>query len=58
LPLLAKPAFVRLARPKTGRVCGRKCSGNLDDPSPLASQVNKLKERFALKRVVPIGDRG
>jgi len=35
-----------------------KCSGNLDDPSPLASQVNKLKERFALKRVVPIGDRG
>ena len=28
------------------------------DPSTLASQVNKLKERFALERVVLIGDRG
>jgi hypothetical protein len=32
--------------------------GNIGDPSTLASQVNKLKERFALERVVLIGDRG
>jgi hypothetical protein len=33
-------------------------AGNIGDPSTLASQVNKLKERFALERVVLIGDRG
>ena len=33
-------------------------AGNTGDPSTLASQVNKLKERFALERVVLIGDRG
>jgi hypothetical protein len=32
--------------------------GNIGDPSTLASQVNKLKGRFALERVVLIGDRG
>jgi hypothetical protein len=32
--------------------------GNIGDPSTLASQVNKLKERLALERVVLIGDRG
>jgi hypothetical protein len=32
--------------------------GNVGDPSTLASQINKLKERFALERVVLIGDRG
>jgi len=32
--------------------------GNVGDPSTLASQVAKLKERFGLKRVVLIGDRG
>ena len=32
--------------------------GNVGDPSTLASQVNKLKERFALERVVLVGDRG
>jgi len=34
------------------------CAGNTGDPSTLASQVNKLKERFVLERVVLIGDRG
>ena len=29
--------------------------GNVGDLSALASQVNKLKERFVLKRVTPIG---
>ena len=33
-------------------------AGNAGDPSTLATQVNKLKERFALERVVLIGDRG
>jgi transposase len=32
--------------------------GNIGDPATLACQVNKLKERFALERVVLIGDRG
>jgi hypothetical protein len=32
--------------------------GNIGDPSTLASQINKLKERLALERVVLIGDRG
>ena len=32
--------------------------GNIGDPSTLASQVAKLKERFKLKRLVLIGDRG
>src|SRR5215469_12587694 len=32
--------------------------GNVGDPSTLASQVSKLKERFALERVVLVGDRG
>jgi hypothetical protein len=32
--------------------------GNVGDPSTLASQVAKLKARFALERVVLIGDRG
>jgi hypothetical protein len=32
--------------------------GNVGDPSTLARQINKLKERFSLERVVLIGDRG
>jgi transposase len=32
--------------------------GNVGDPSTLASQINKLKQRFRLDRVVLIGDRG
>src|SRR6516164_5017505 len=32
--------------------------GNIGDPSTLASQVAKLKERFKLERLVLIGDRG
>jgi hypothetical protein len=32
--------------------------GNVADPAPLANQVKKLKERFALERVVLVGDRG
>src|SRR5260370_19846842 len=32
--------------------------GNVGDPSTLASQISKLKQRFALERVVLIGDRG
>ena len=32
--------------------------GNVGDPSTLASQINKLKGRFALERVVLVGDRG
>src|ERR687891_453431 len=32
--------------------------GNVGDPSTLASQINKLKQRFGIERVVLIGDRG
>jgi hypothetical protein len=32
--------------------------GNTADPKTLASQVHKLKERFGLKRLVMVGDRG
>src|SRR5262245_15791090 len=32
--------------------------GNVGDPSTLASQIGKLKGRFALERVVLVGDRG
>ncbi len=32
--------------------------GNVGDPSTLQTQVGKLKTRFALERVVPVGDRG
>ena len=32
--------------------------GNTSDPSTLATQVEKLKERFGLTRVVLAGDRG
>jgi len=32
--------------------------GNVGDPSTLASQVSKIKGRFALERVVLVGDRG
>jgi hypothetical protein len=32
--------------------------GNIGDPSTLASQVAKLKERFKLERLALIGDRG
>jgi hypothetical protein len=32
--------------------------GNVADPATLANQVKKLKEKFALERVVLVGDRG
>lgn len=32
--------------------------GNTGDPSTLGDQITKLKERFGLKRVVMVGDRG
>jgi len=32
--------------------------GNVGDPSTLADQISKLKQRFRLERVVLIGDRG
>jgi hypothetical protein len=33
-------------------------AGDTSDPKTLAAQIDKLKERFALKRVVLVGDRG
>jgi transposase len=32
--------------------------GNVGDPSTLASQIDKLKQRFRLKQIVLVGDRG
>jgi hypothetical protein len=33
-------------------------AGDMADPNTLASQIGKLKQRFGLKRVVLVGDRG
>ena len=33
-------------------------AGNTGDPSTVSNQITKLKERFGLKRVVMVGDRG
>jgi hypothetical protein len=33
-------------------------AGNIADPATVASQIAKLKDRFKLKRVVMVGDRG
>jgi transposase len=33
-------------------------AGNTGDPTPVVDQVNKLRERFGLSRVVLVGDRG
>ena len=33
-------------------------SGNTADPTTLTAQVNKLRQRFGIKRVVLVGDRG
>ncbi len=33
-------------------------AGNTSDPQTVISQVNKLKERFGLNRIVMVGDRG
>jgi hypothetical protein len=35
-----------------------KVAGNTADPMTLAAQVDKLKQRFGLSRVVLVGDRG
>jgi transposase len=32
--------------------------GNTADPVTLAAQIDKLKQRFKLQRVVMVGDRG
>ena len=32
--------------------------GNTADPMTLSSQIDKLKQRFKLQRVVMVGDRG
>jgi len=32
--------------------------GNVGDPSTLASQIDKLKQRFRLEQIVLVGDRG
>src|SRR5256714_1366259 len=34
------------------------CGGNTADPLTLSSQIEKLKQRFRLQRVVMVGDRG
>ena len=33
-------------------------AGNTADPSTLSSEIAKLRERFALNRIVLVGDRG
>ena len=33
-------------------------AGNTGDPATVASQIDKVKDRFAITRVVLVGDRG
>src|SRR5271169_1048246 len=46
------------ARAKCLPVAVEVFDGNTADPATLAIQITKLKQRFALKRVVLVGDRG
>ncbi len=39
-------------------VAGEVFDGNTGDPATVASQIQKVRERFKLKRVVVVGDRG
>jgi transposase len=50
--------FGLLCTPQGCPVAVEVFEGNVGDPSTLASQVRKLKQRFDLERVVLIGDRG
>jgi hypothetical protein len=49
-----RPAHLQRRRPVAIEVF----EGNTGDPKTVASQVSKLKDRFALTRVVLVGDRG
>jgi len=65
-PIIRRPVSNR--RPEKRRQAppnGKGCpiaievfEGNTGDPSTLGNQIAKLKERFGLKRVVMVGDRG
>ena len=68
---LARPGYSRDNRPDRPQlVIGLLCAltgcpvavevfdGNTADPATLAAQVDKLKQRFRLRRVVMVGDRG
>jgi len=65
-PIIRRPVSNR--RPEKRRQAppnGKGCpiaievfEGNTGDPSTLGNQIAKLKERFGLKRVVIVGDRG
>jgi transposase len=50
--------FGLLCDPKGRPVAVEVFEGNTGDPSTVAVQVEKLRERFGLKRVVVVGDRG
>jgi transposase len=47
-----------LCTPKGCPIAVEVFEGNVGDPSTLANQVDKLKQRFGLQRVVLVGDRG
>jgi hypothetical protein len=50
--------FGLLTNPRGCPVAVEVFDGNTGDPKTVASQVKKLRERFALQRVVLVGDRG
>ncbi len=50
--------FGALCTPEGCPVAVEVFAGNTGDPSTLSAQVNKIKERFGLDRVVLVGDRG
>lgn len=50
--------FGLLCTPKGCPVAVEVFEGNVGDPSTLQSQIDKLRQRFRLQRVVLIGDRG
>lgn len=56
----AKPQIVfgLLCDPEGRPIATEVFEGNTGDPKTVSSQVKKLRERFCLKRVVLVGDRG
>jgi hypothetical protein len=54
----AQIVFGLLTAPEGCPVAVEVFEGNTGDPTTVASQVNKLRQRFGLKQVILVGDRG
>jgi hypothetical protein len=52
------PLTAARSRSRCSKHAPAEAGGNTADPATLAAQIGKLKDRFNLKRVVMVGDRG